>query len=128
MLLFRRDWPLLVLGLLIALYIAYFGWYTLRISDYYQFGGGDLAIYDQAMWNTAAGRLFRQTYQPGWDNLLADHVEPILLPVALLYLLWKSPDTAVALPDRRTGTGRLGRCFCWPSDGLQSAVRSRSST
>ena len=117
----RRHWPLFVLGLLIALYVAYFGWYTLRISDYYQFGGGDLAIYDQAVWNTAGGRLFRQTYQPGWDNLMADHVEPILLPIALLYLLWKSPDMLLLLQTVALALGALP-VYWLARDGLRSAV------
>lgn len=118
----KRGWPLFVLALLIALYIAYFGWYTLRVSDYYQFGGFDLAIYDQAVWNTAHGRWFHSTYQPGWDSLLADHVEPILLPISLLYWLWPSPDMLLLIQTVALALGALP-VYWLARDGLQAAVR-----
>lgn len=117
----KRGWPFLVLGALLALYIAYFAWYTLRASTYYQFGGFDLAIYDQATWNTANGRLFRQTYQPGWESLLADHVAPILLPISLLYLLWQSPDMLLLIQTVALALGALP-VYWLARDGLQAAV------
>lgn len=120
----RRRWPLFVLGALIALYIFYFGWYTLTADARCQTRGFDLAIYDQTLWNTIHGRWFRSTFEPGWEVLLADHVEPILLPLSLLYLLW--PDQKMLLLIQTLGLA-LGavpvyRLAC---DALQAAGSGR---
>lgn len=121
----KRNWPLLVVGGLMACYIAYFGWFVLRASDYYQFGGGDLAIYDQAMWNMVNGRWFRQTYLPGWGSLLADHFEPILAPISLFYWLWKSPDMLLLIQTVALALGALP-VYWLARDGLQAAIRDDS--
>ena len=47
---------------------------------------------DQAIWNTLHGRPFHQTNQPGATNRLSLHVEPILLPISLLYLIYNGPE------------------------------------
>jgi uncharacterized membrane protein len=47
---------------------------------------------DQAIWNTLQGRFFHQTNQPGVTNRLSLHVEPILLPISLLYLIYSGPE------------------------------------
>jgi uncharacterized membrane protein len=64
--------------------------YTFNTSAY------DLAMYDQAVWNTSQGRWFEinllEDTLPGLTNKLGDHVEPILLPLALLYRLRSNPD------------------------------------
>ena len=73
-------WPSLVLGLMVALYVAYFGWLTLRAYDHFVDQAYDLGIYDPAIWNTVHGRPFRSTLEEPYDNLLGDHFEPILLP------------------------------------------------
>ncbi|NJN96788.1 MAG: DUF2079 domain-containing protein [Anaerolineales bacterium] len=61
---------------------------------YYSFGSRslDLGNMNQAIWNTARGRPFHQTNQPGATNRLSLHVEPILLPVSLLYLVYSGPE------------------------------------
>jgi uncharacterized membrane protein len=57
----------------------------------------DLGNMDQVVWNTLHGHLFQWTNQS--DNYfgppirLAQHVEPILLPISLLYLLYSDPRT-----------------------------------
>jgi uncharacterized membrane protein len=62
---------------------------------YYSFGSRalDLGNMDQSIWNTLHGRPFHQTNQPGATNRLSLHVEPILLPISLLYLIYSSPVT-----------------------------------
>ena len=82
-----RRWPLAVLWLMIGLYFAYFSWFTLRAFDVFSYQAHDLGIYDQAVWNTLHGRPFRSTLDEGYVSLLGDHFEPILLPIALTYLL-----------------------------------------
>lgn len=58
----------------------------------------DLGNMDQAVWNTLHGRLLHFTSYPKiGQTRLAAHVEPILLPVSLLYLLYSSPKTLLIL-------------------------------
>jgi uncharacterized membrane protein len=77
----------LVLGLLVGLrYQAYDFW------------GVDLAQFDQALWNTWQGRLLQFTQYGGVpDTLLTDHVEPIMLLIAPLYLVWPDPRLLLIL-------------------------------
>jgi uncharacterized membrane protein len=119
----RQRWPVFVLGALIALYVAYFSWYTLTASSRCQTEGFDLAIYDQAVWNTIHGRWFRSTYEPGYDNLLADHVEPILLPISLLYFVWDSANALLVLQTIVLALGALP-VYWLARDALRAALYS----
>lgn len=82
-----------VLILLMAGYVIFFS--AQLLLHYYSFGSRalDLGNMDQAIWNTLHGRPFHQTNQPGATNRLSLHVEPILAPVSLLYLLYSGPET-----------------------------------
>ena len=61
----------------------------------------DLGLYQQVVWNTAHGRWFQYTYQIGigsaTTNHLAIHFEPILLPIAFLFLFWDRPEVLLLL-------------------------------
>ncbi len=82
----------ILLILFIAAYAAFF--ISQLFLRYYTFGSRslDLGNMDQAIWNTAHGRLLHQTNQPGVTNRLSLHVEPILLPISLLYWLYSGPE------------------------------------
>ncbi len=122
----RLRWPVFVLGALITLYIAYFLWYTFNIVDRYQTGGFDLAVYDQTVWNTIHGHWFRSTYEPGWDILLADHFEPILLPIALFYFLWEDAKMLLLVQTVALALGALP-VYRLSRDSLGAALRGGSS-
>jgi uncharacterized membrane protein len=82
--------------LLILLVIGYAVFFSLQLLlHYYSFGSRalDLGNMDQSIWNTAQGRPFHQTNQPGATNRLSLHVEPILLPISLLYFIYSGPET-----------------------------------
>ena len=70
----------------------------LSVARHYAFNTSayDLAMYDQAVWNTSQGRPFEinllEDTMPGLANKLGDHVEPILLPLALLYKIRSNAD------------------------------------
>ncbi len=70
----------------------------LSVVRHYTFNTGayDLAMYDQTVWNTSQGRPFAinllEDTMPGLTNKLGDHVEPILFPLAALYLIRSNPD------------------------------------
>lgn len=102
-----RRWPLVVLWLMIALYLAYFGWFTLRAYDVFVYQAHDLGIYDQAVWNTLHGRPFRSTLEEPYVSLLGDHFEPILLPITLTYLLWESPKMLLLIQATGLALGAL---------------------
>jgi uncharacterized membrane protein len=81
-----------LLSLCIAAYILFFSLQLLL--HYYSFGSRalDLGNHGQAIWNTAQGRWFHQTNQPGATNRLSLHVEPILVPISWLYYLYPGPE------------------------------------
>jgi uncharacterized membrane protein len=117
-----RRWPLLVVGFLMALYLAYFGWFTMRSHDLFQTGAYDLGIYDQITWNTIRGRFFRCTIVEPFTNSIADHFEPILLLLAPFYLLWENPKTLLLIQTISLALGALP-CYWLARDALTAALR-----
>lgn len=100
----RLAWGVLC-GLVIA-YLLIFGWLSLR-RHAALLTALDLCIYDQSAWNTLHGRILRSTSERGYEILLADHVEPILLPISLLYLLHSHPQTLLLLQALVLALGAL---------------------
>lgn len=113
----------LALSLVIALcaivfsYLAVVRHYTFNTAVY------DLAMYDQAVWNTSQGRPFAinllEDTMPGLINKLGDHVEPILLPLAALYWIRSSPDVLLVVQALALAA------LIWP---LYQLVRNRSQS
>ena len=101
-------WPGLVLALLIAAYVAYFGALTVQKHNAFQSTAFDLGNVDQAVWNTRHGRPFAMTNIYGLENRLGTHVEPILLPVSLVYFVWSDPRALLLLQTLAIGLG------AWP--------------
>jgi uncharacterized membrane protein len=122
----HRRWPLIVVGFMTAMYLAYFSWFTLRAYDVFVYQAYDLGIYDQAVWNTIHGQPFRSTLEEPYDILLGDHFEPILLPIALVYFLWDSPKALLLIQTAVLALGALP-VYWLARDGLESALaRSQS--
>jgi uncharacterized membrane protein len=96
-----------IVGLLIVLYIAFFSALAVARHEAFETLAFDLGNYDQAVWNTIHGRLLRYTNVEGVTTRLAHHVEPILLPVSLFYLLYENPKTLLVL---QTVVIALGAC------------------
>jgi len=82
---------------LMVLYILLFASLSIRQHEALQTAALDLGNYDQAVWNTIHGRLLHFTNVEGLTIRLAQHVEPILLPVSLFYLIYSSPKTLLVL-------------------------------
>ena len=108
----------------VLLYAGYFSYLTLLRFHAFEARALDMGNLHQAIWNTAHGNWFRLTNQEaGLTNRLSYHVEPILLPIAVLYRLAPGVETLLvlqavvvalgALPlfflARFRGPGRLGR-------------------
>ena len=93
---------------LIVAYFLYFGVLTVQKHTAFQTTAFDLGNVDQAVWNTQHGRLLAMTNIEGLTNRLGTHVEPILVPISLLYFLWTDPRMLLLL---QTAVIALG---AWP--------------
>jgi uncharacterized membrane protein len=106
---------------LIGLCAILFSYLSVARHYGFQTSAYDLAMYDQAVWNTSQGRPFEinllEDTMPGLSNKLGDHVEPILLPLAALYWIRSNPD--VLLVAQAMALAAL----IWP---LYQLVRTRS--
>ena len=100
-------WPRLILGAMILLYFLTFATLTVLAHEAYQTTAFDLGSMDQAIWNTSQGRLFRATVQPDVEIRLVGHVEPIILPLALLYRVWADPRLLLVLQSGAVALGAL---------------------
>lgn len=71
--------------------------FAIAVFKYFRFGynGFDLAIYNQAFWNTIHGRLFATSINP--PSYLGDHAEWLILALAPLYALVPHPLSLVFL-------------------------------
>ena len=107
--------------LLIVAYVAVFGTLSLRRHQNLRTNALDLGYADQAVWNTLHGRPFRlSTFvdaafdldipirdfrQP--DVLLGYHVEPLLAPISLLYLVHDGAETLLWLQTFALALGAI---------------------
>ncbi len=91
----RIAWALV--WLMVAVFIALVGYHALYRHWEYHTDAFDLGNMDQAVWNTLHGHPFRFTNRGNDDfgppTRLSIHVEPIILPLALLYLIHSGPET-----------------------------------
>ncbi|HEY0752866.1 MAG TPA: DUF2079 domain-containing protein [Ktedonobacteraceae bacterium] len=87
------GWSLLILAMLV--YILSMGFQSILRYITFKATAFDLGNMDQVVWNTIHGRPFQFTNQAidwyGPPNRLGVHVEPILLPISLLYVLHADP-------------------------------------
>jgi len=93
--------------LVFLLFSSYFICYLTHLQTTYATNAEDLGIMDQAIWSTVHGQILHQTICNTISDTncassegitrLAIHVEPILFPISLLYLLWPDPRTLLVL-------------------------------
>jgi uncharacterized membrane protein len=100
--------PARLLWLAILLYAVGFSYLTLVRYFAFEARALDMGNLDQAVWNTAHGRLFHLTNQPGTVNRLSLHVEPILIPISWLYWIYSGPPTLLVLQATTVALG------AWP--------------
>ncbi|HMQ54922.1 MAG TPA: hypothetical protein PKD98_22775, partial [Anaerolineae bacterium] len=83
-------WPLWLLASLILIYTLYFSWYTIHRHNTLNSYAADLSLIDQPLWNTAIGPggFMEQTWGDRQQPRLAEHFEPLLVPVSFLFFLW----------------------------------------
>ena len=113
------------LGLLILAYIVHFSVLSIRQHDGFLTHKADLGQFDQPIWNTLHGRPFLRTDGSQQLSRLGDHVEPIFLPVSLVFLLWDDVRALLVLQTVAVALGALP-IFWLTRDELQSAGYSLS--
>lgn len=101
--------------------MLYFGTLTVLKHDAFQTTAFDLGNVDQAVWNTRHGRLLAMTNIEGLTNRLGTHVEPILVPISLLYFVWSDPRILLLL---QTVVMALG---AWPAYLLARRALSKAA-
>ena len=86
----RRHLPRLLLYLLVLTYVGYFVRYTLNRHDTLNSYAADLSLIDQPLWNTGPGPgyFMELTWETRQQPRLAEHFEPILVPLAAMFWLW----------------------------------------
>jgi len=105
-----KPLPRPYLIILILLMLGYATFFSIQLFLHYDSFGSraqDLGNMDQAIWNTLHGRWFHQTNQPGATSRLSLHVEPILLPISLLYLIHSGPKTLFVLQSVVVALGAI---------------------
>ena len=88
----RWSLPARMVALGIALYAIHFT--QLSWLRYMNFHAAlkDLGMYTQQLWGALQGRMFLcSVYELPNDNMLAEHVMPIVMALAPLYALWTDP-------------------------------------
>ncbi len=115
----RRFFPLALCVLAVLLYASYFSHLTLLRYHAFESRALDMGNLNQAIWNTAHGNWFRLTNQEAdLTNRLGYHVEPILLPIALLYRLYPAPEFLLVLQASIVALGALPLFFLARRRGL----------
>ena len=110
--------PPIILGVMITIYVSYFGYYQIaRHNAHWTFL--DLAGNEQTIWNTSQGRIFAYTLFPAAGKLVTDfdsritvnrlgeHVQPILLLLALPYALFPRSETLLISMGLGIGLGAI---------------------
>ncbi len=105
----RVAWA--IVCLMALAFACFIGYHALYRHWEYHTDAFDLGNMDQAVWNTLHGHPFRFTNRGNDDygppTRLSIHVEPILLPLSLLYLLYSGPETLLVTQTLALALGAL---------------------
>ncbi len=88
----RASYPRSLPGLLVLLmtlaYVVFFSAYSLQRHATLNSYAADLSFIDQPMWNTLHGRFLERTMDAHQVSRVAEHLEPVIIPVAFVFYLW----------------------------------------
>lgn len=99
--------PAVLLWLLILLYAGYFAWYTSQRHQTLHSYTADLGLIDQPLWNTLHGRFMEVTWGERQQPRLAEHFEPLLIPLAAVFWLWDDVRALLILQTVALALGAL---------------------
>lgn len=80
----------------ILLYVLLFSYLTILKHEAFETTAFDLGNMDQAVWNSLRGRFLPFTNEGEEETRLAYHVDPILILISPLYLIYSDPRTLLA--------------------------------
>jgi uncharacterized membrane protein len=103
----RRPIAIVLLALLIFGYAAFFSAYTLQRHATLNTFAADLSFIDQPVWNTLHGRFLERTLGAVQAPRVAEHFEPILLPLSLVYLAWNDVRALLIIQSLALALGAL---------------------
>jgi uncharacterized membrane protein len=112
------PWPYAFSLLAAAVFAIFFSWLTLQRYDAFLMHALDMGNMDQAVWNTLHGNLFHFTNMRapllkeawGTETRLSFHIEPILLPLSLMYLVHAGPETLIVVQAIVVSLGAPAAC------------------
>jgi uncharacterized membrane protein len=84
----RISIPTILLWLLILAYVLFFSAYSLQRHATLNTFAADLSYIDQPMWNTLHGRFLERTLDDRQAPRVAEHFEPIIVAIALVFYVW----------------------------------------
>lgn len=94
--------------LMIFAYGIYFSAYSIQRHRAFLTNASDLGQIDQAVWNSLQGRPLEFTRRTGEQSIrLTDHVEPIFLPTALVFLAYDNVEALLILQSIVIALGAL---------------------
>lgn len=99
----------------VGLFSAYFIALLMVRQDAFMTNAEDFGITDQALWNTIHGHLLQQTIcnivfdtncvSPAGIIRFAIHIDPLLIPISLLYFIWADPKVLLVLQTLVVASG-----------------------
>jgi len=92
---------------LVIIYVVFFSIFSIIRLESFSPGIFDMANMEQAVWNTAHGNILKMTTYYPYTNRLFFHVEPIMIIIAPLYLLWQDPKMLLIIQSFILGLGAI---------------------
>ncbi|WP_423224562.1 DUF2079 domain-containing protein [Candidatus Amarolinea aalborgensis] len=112
------------IAVLLAFLFYVVGFSVLSIRPHEALGThmADLGQMDLAIWNTSQGRFVQEIKDDYVSTRLTDHVEPIFLPISLVFYVWNDVRALLILQTVALGSGALilfalARALLRPSTG-----------
>jgi uncharacterized membrane protein len=99
--------PTILLWLLILAYILFFSAFSLRRHATFNTFAADLSFIDQPMWNTLHGRFLERTLGDRQVPRVAEHLEPIIIPIAFIFYVWDDVRAILILQTIALALGAL---------------------
>jgi uncharacterized membrane protein len=99
--------PKIVLWSLILAYVLFFSAYSLQRHATFNTFAADLSYIDQPMWNTLHGHFLERTLDDRQVSRVAEHLEPIIIPIALVYGVWDDVRAILIIQTLALALGAL---------------------
>jgi uncharacterized membrane protein len=103
----RISLPGLLVVVMLLAYIGYFSALSLQRHATLNSYAADLSFIDQPMWNTLHGRFLERTLDARQVSRVAEHLEPVILAVALVFTIWDDVGAILVVQTVVLGLGAL---------------------